>query len=165
MLFVTSIAFSWSPFLCASLLYWYYKNMVLRFVRYRLVFNNLIWKFISINPAWTHRDEQQHHFLRDRHCNGWVYSIDTREIRFLGLYDNVWFFPSHFKVYTHLLCINTQWQTTAPFYLWLPLSRVSLLYWYYKNMVLMFVWYGLVLIHLILNFIPIYPALKHSDEQ
>ena len=75
------------------------------------------------------------------------------------------FYSSNFKVYIHLLCINTQRQTTAPFFWCLPLSRASLLYWYHKNKVLRFVWHFLVFIHLILKFISIYPALTHRDEK
>ena len=75
------------------------------------------------------------------------------------------FYSSHFKFYIHLTCINTQRQTTAPFSLWLPLSRVSLLYWYYENTFLSFLWYRLVFIQLILKFIYIYPASTHSDKQ
>ena len=75
------------------------------------------------------------------------------------------FYSSHFKFFIHLPCINTQPKTTASFKLWLPLSQVSLLYWYYKNRVLRLVWYRLVFIQLILKFIFIYPALTHSNEQ
>ena len=62
------------------------------------------------------------------------------------------FYWSHFKVYIHLPHINTQRQTVAQFYLWSLFSWASLLYWYYKNMVLRFAWYCLVFIHLILQF-------------
>ena len=52
---------SWSPLSRFSLLWWSYKNTVLRFMWYRLVFIQLIKKFISVYPASTHRDEQHHH--------------------------------------------------------------------------------------------------------
>ena len=68
------------------------------------------------------------------------------------------FYSSRFKFYIRLPCINTQQQTTTPFSSWSPLSRVSLLYWYYKNTVLRFVWYSLVFIQLVLKPIYIYPA-------
>ena len=70
--FVTRIVSSWSPSSRASALYCYYENTVLSSVRYRLVFDNLVCKFISIYAALTHSDEQQHNFLRDRHRHGWV---------------------------------------------------------------------------------------------
>ena len=43
-MFVTSIVYSWSLLSRMSALYWYYDNMVLRFVWYRLVFIQSIWK-------------------------------------------------------------------------------------------------------------------------
>ena len=75
------------------------------------------------------------------------------------------YYSSHFKVYIHWTCINTQQQTTSPLYSWLTLSRVSLLYWYYEDTVLRFVWYCLVFIQLILKCISINPASTHSDKQ
>ena len=53
--------YSWSPSSRVSLLCRYYENRVLRFVWFRLIFIQLIIKFISIYPASTHSDEQQHH--------------------------------------------------------------------------------------------------------
>ena len=44
-----------------SLLCWYYNNTFLRFVWYRLVFIQLVLKFIYLYPTPTHRVEQQHH--------------------------------------------------------------------------------------------------------
>ena len=75
------------------------------------------------------------------------------------------FWSSCLKVYIHLLCIDTQRWTTTPFFLWSPLSQVSLLCWYYKNMVSRFVWYRLIFIQLIIKFISVYPASTHSDNQ
>ena len=58
----TTTPFSlWFPSSRVSLLCWYYKNAVLRFVWYCLVFIQIIIKFISIYPASTHIDKQQHH--------------------------------------------------------------------------------------------------------
>ena len=58
----TTTLFSlWSPLEQVSLPYWNYKNMVLSFVWYRLVFIQLILKFIFIYPASTHSDKQYHH--------------------------------------------------------------------------------------------------------
>ena len=68
-------------------------------------------------------------------------------------------------VYIHLRHINKQRRTTTPFSLWYPLSQLSLLCWYYKNTVLRFVWYRLVFIQLIIEFISIYPASTNSDVQ
>ena len=67
-------------------------------------------------------------------------------------------FTNHFKVYSHLPCINTQRHSTSTFSTKFPSSRVSLIYWYYKNTVLRFVWYCLVFIQLILKFVYMYPA-------
>ena len=75
------------------------------------------------------------------------------------------FWSSYLKVYIHLPFINTQRQTTASFSSWLPLSQASLLYWYYKNTFLRFVWHRFVFIRLILKFISIYPASIHSNKQ
>ena len=80
--FVNRLVSPWFPLSQVNALYCYYKNMVLRFMWYSLVFDHLIWKCISIYPALTHSDKQQHHFLCDRHCHGWVYYIDTTKIRF-----------------------------------------------------------------------------------
>ena len=80
----------------------------------------------------------------------------------------VWFFlifSSHLKVFIHLPCINTQRKTTTAFSLLSPLSWVSLIYLYYKNTVLRFMWYCLVFIQLNFKFTFIYPASTHSDEQ
>ena len=71
-----------SPLSRVSLPYWSYKNTILRFVWYCLIFIHLILKLISIYSALTHNDEQQHHFIRDHHCHGWVYYIDTTKIWF-----------------------------------------------------------------------------------
>ena len=98
-----------------SALYWYYKNTVLRFVRYRLVFDNLILKFISIYSTSAHSDKNSTIFFR--------ISIVTGEFTILILKKNVFkvcvvlfgFYSSHFKFRIHLPCINTQQQTTAPF--------------------------------------------------
>ena len=60
-LFVTSIAFSWSPLSWVSAPFWYYKNMVVIFVWYRLVLFNSFWRFISIYPVLKLIDKQQHH--------------------------------------------------------------------------------------------------------
>ena len=73
------------------------------------------------------------------------------------------FWSSYLKVYTHLRCIDTQRQTTTPFSLWLPSSRVSILCWYYKNTFLRFVWYCLVFIQLVIKLISIYPESTHSN--
>ena len=43
------------------LLCWYYKNTVLWFVWYCLVFIQIIIKFIFIYPAWTPSNKQHHH--------------------------------------------------------------------------------------------------------
>ena len=75
------------------------------------------------------------------------------------------FWSSCLIIYIHLRCINTQIWTTTPFSLWLPLSPVSLLWWYHNNRGLRFVWFCLISIQLIIKFIPIYPAYSHSDEQ
>ena len=75
------------------------------------------------------------------------------------------FWSSCLKLYIHLCYINTHQQTTSQFSLWLPLSRVSLLFWYNKNTVLRFVWYFLVCTQLIINSISIHPASTHSDKQ
>ena len=74
------------------------------------------------------------------------------------------FHLSNFKVYIHWPLIDTKQQTTSPFSSWFTFSWVSLLYWYYENMVLRFVWYHLVFIQLILKWISIYLASTHSDE-
>ena len=58
----TTLPFSlFMPFSRLSLLCWYYKNTVLWFVWYCLVYIQLNFKFISIYPASTHSDNQQHH--------------------------------------------------------------------------------------------------------
>ena len=131
---------------------------------------NIVWFLIilfeSLYPLTLHQ-----HTATNNSTNLFVIDIVTGEFTILILWKygfkvciiSFGFCSSHFKVYIHLPCINTQRQTTAPFSLWLPLSRVSLLYWYYENKVWRFVWYGLVFIHIILEFISIYPALTHSD--
>ena len=48
---------------------------------------------------------------------------------------------------------------------WSPLSRVSALYWYYKNTVLRFVWYRFAFIEFILKFIYIHPESTQREEQ
>ena len=75
--FITKLAPLWLPLSRVSALYCYYKNMVLRFVRFCLVFDHLDWYFISIYAALTHSDKQQHHFLCDFIRHGWVYHVDT----------------------------------------------------------------------------------------
>ena len=57
----TTPYYSWLSLSWISLLCWYYKYTLLRFVWYRLVFIQLIIKFVSIYPASKHRDKQQHH--------------------------------------------------------------------------------------------------------
>ena len=64
-----------------------------------------------------HSDEQPHHSLRNIHCHGRVYYIDTTKIGFEVFLDIVWFLFYSFKVKIHLPCINTQGRRTAPFYL------------------------------------------------
>ena len=61
--FVTSIACLWLPLSRVSALYCYHKNMVLRFVRYGLVFDHLVWKFVSIYTVLQHNNKQQHNFF------------------------------------------------------------------------------------------------------
>ena len=51
----------WFPSSRVSLLWWYYANTVERFIWYCLVFIQLVIKLISIYPASTHNNEQQHH--------------------------------------------------------------------------------------------------------
>ena len=53
----------WLPFSRVSLICWYYENTVLRFVWYRLVFIQIIIKFISIYPTSTHRYEHHQHLI------------------------------------------------------------------------------------------------------
>ena len=58
----TTTQFSlWSPSSRVSLLCWYYKNTVLKFVWYHSVFIQLIIKFVSIYPASTHIRKHHHH--------------------------------------------------------------------------------------------------------
>ena len=78
----TAPFYSWFPLSRVSALHWYDINTVLRFVWYRLVFIQLILKFIYIYLTKTQSDEKQHHFIRDCHCHGWVHYIDTTKIRF-----------------------------------------------------------------------------------
>ena len=148
-----------------SLLNLYYKNTVLRFVWYPLKSIQLFFKFIFIYPASTNSKEQHHHFLHDHHCHRWVYHIYTTKVWFLGLCDKVDIYSTRLKVYIYLPSINTQQQTTASFSLWLPLSQVTLPYWYYENTVSRLVWYCLVFIELILKFISVYTASKHSNKK
>ena len=152
----TSPFSSWLLLSRVSLIYWYNGNTVLRLVWYRLVLILIILKFISIYPASTHTATNNFTIL-------FVVAIATGEFTILILWKYGFkvcvilfgFYSSHFKVYIYLPCINTQWKTTKPFYLWLSLSHASLLYWYYENTVLRFVWYLLALIQIILKFISI----------
>ena len=97
-----------------SVLNCYYGNTVLRFVWYRLVFYNLVWKLIFIYDALTHSYEQQHGLIWDFHRRGWVYYDDTNGIRFKDFVKWFGFYLTNYKVYIHLPCINTQKLTTAP---------------------------------------------------
>ena len=156
-MFVTSTVYSWSPLSRVSLLYWYYKNTVLRLC-------DIVWFLIilfeSLYPFTLHQ-----HTSMNNSTIFFVTAIVTGEFNILILRKYGFkvcailfgFYLSCFKVYINSPCINTQRQTTAQFSLWSPLSRVSLLYWYYENTVLSFVWYHLVFIQLIFKFISIYP--------
>ena len=80
----------------------YHNILVWGFVRYCLVFDNIVWKFISIYAALKHNNEQQHHFLCD--CQ---YGFKVCVILF-----NI--YSTHYKVYIHIPCINTQHQNIVP---------------------------------------------------
>ena len=80
--FVTGLLSYWSPLSLMIALYCYYKNIVLRFVWYRLVFDHLVWKFIFTYASLTHSDEEQHKYLCDWHSHEWVYYFDTTQIWF-----------------------------------------------------------------------------------
>ena len=75
------------------------------------------------------------------------------------------FWASYLKVYIHLPWIKTQQWKTPSFSSRSLLTRMSLIYWYYKNTVLRFVWYCLVFIQLNLKVVSIYPESTHSNEQ
>ena len=84
-------------------------------MRYRFVFDHLVWKFISISAALTHSDEQQHNFIRGSHRRGWVYYVDTKKYSFKVGVILFGFYSTTYKVYIDLPCINTQRLTTSPF--------------------------------------------------
>ena len=88
------------------------RKYVLRFVLFHLVFDNLVWKFISINAALKHSDEQQHHFLRDHHHHRWVKYVDNMKYGFKFFVTSFDLYWTHYKVYIHLPCINTQKKIT-----------------------------------------------------
>ena len=102
--------------------------------------------------------------IRDRHLLGWVHCIVTMKI-FLKISSVLFVFWSYcLEVYIHLRCIHTQQRTTTPFSSWSISSQVSLLSWYYQNTAWRFVWYCLVFIQIVINFIFVYPASTHIDE-
>ena len=92
------------------------KNMVLRLMWYRLVFNSTHFKvyilFLCINTQWR--------TMASFFC---VIAIVTGEFTILILWKyrfkvcviSFGFYSFHFKVYIHLICINTQQRTRAPF--------------------------------------------------
>ena len=154
--------------------------MVFWFLLFRLVFDHICLYLIFIYAALTHRDKQQHHFRRDCHSHGLLYYVVLWKYSFIVCVISFGFYSTHYKFYIRLPCINTQQRTTepvditrintqqrttTPFSSWSPSLRVSLLCWYYENTVLRFVWYRLVFIQLIINFISVYPASTHSNEQ
>ena len=72
-LFGASIASSWTPLSRVSALNWYYKNTVLKFVWYRLVFNPYSYyrDFFCLGPRLR---------FCNRHCHVWVCYIDNTKI-------------------------------------------------------------------------------------
>ena len=72
-LFGTSIASLWSPSSRVSELYWYYKNRVLRFVWYCLVFIQYTY-YCDLFCSWPSSR------LRNQHCHVWVQFIHTTKI-------------------------------------------------------------------------------------
>ena len=89
--------------------------MLLRFVLVCLVFDHNAWYFIFIYTALTHRDEPKHHFHRDRNYHRWVYNVVLEKYGFIVCAISFDLYSTHNKDYIYLPCINTQWQTTAPF--------------------------------------------------
>ena len=68
-----------------------------------------------IYVAITYRDEPKHHFHSDRPCHRWVYYVVLQKYGFIVCVISFDFYSTHYKDYMYLSCINTQWQTTAPF--------------------------------------------------
>ena len=107
-LIVTRLAASWSPFAPVSALYCYYERVVLRFVRYHLVFDHHVWKFIFIYAALTHSDKNIIIFF--------VIAFFTAELTMLILHKYGFkvsvilfgFYSTRYKAYIHLPWINTQ---------------------------------------------------------
>ena len=111
--FVTRLASLWWPLSWLSALYCYYKNMVLRFLWYRLVFDYLVWKFATFYAALTHRDKQKNHFICDCHSQEWVYYVDTMRNGFKVCVISFGFNWTHYNDCIHLPRNNTQQLTTS----------------------------------------------------
>ena len=88
--------------------------MVIRFVLFWLDFDRIVWYSIFIYAALTHNAEQQHHFLCDFHCHGWVHYVVLQKYSFKVCVISFDFYSTHYKVYIHLPYIITQRRTTAP---------------------------------------------------
>ena len=84
-------------------------------MRYHLVFDHLVWKFISIYPALTNSDEQQHHFFVVAIVTGEFTMLILRKYGFKVSVISFGFYSTYYKFYIHLPSINTQRWTTAPF--------------------------------------------------
>ena len=80
-LFVTILASPWSPLSQVSALYYYYENMVFRFMLPCLVFDHIVGYFVFTYVALTHSDEQQPHIHCGWHHPGWVYYVVLQKIQ------------------------------------------------------------------------------------
>ena len=113
--FITRLTSQWLLLSRVSALYCYYENMILRFVIFRLI---LIILFDSLYQFTLHK-----HTASNNNNILFVINIITGEFTMLIQHKYGFkvcvisfnFYSAHYKVYIHLLCINTQRQTTASF--------------------------------------------------
>ena len=89
--------------------------MFSRFVRYRLVFDHIVWNFIYIYAAVIHSGEQQFFSSVVAILTGELTMLIIKKYGFKVCAISFNFCFNHYKVYIHLPCINTQQQTTSSF--------------------------------------------------